>query len=186
MSLEHFRIHYPILATIVFEVSIVVAHLIAPDSYDWRRNTISDLGAQGYERNGIMRTGFLAFGVILAVGCVISGPDWRRVPILLYGSCVALAGVFCTKPFSGAAAYSVTHASLHSAFAQAAGVLFSVGLVLHIVFASTARERFIHAAFLVGVIGLSAAFGSSGAYPGVMQRLLYLLSFIWLVRWYRP
>jgi len=53
--------NYNIISTTFFVLAIVVAHIFSTNNYDWTKNTISDLGSQGYDRKLIMQFGFLAF-----------------------------------------------------------------------------------------------------------------------------
>jgi len=46
-----------------------------------------------------MQIGFLSFGLTLGTGIILNKLAWRTVPILVYGLCVALIGIFCTKSF---------------------------------------------------------------------------------------
>ncbi|MBK8110436.1 MAG: DUF998 domain-containing protein [Saprospiraceae bacterium] len=71
----------------------------ANHGYEWTKNTISDLGAQGYDRKLIMQVGFLAFGLTLIAGVLLKGLTWRTMPILMYGLCVGLTGVFVLSHF---------------------------------------------------------------------------------------
>ena len=178
--------YYNIISTVLFVLFIIVAHIFSKDNYDWTKNTISDLGAQGYDRKLIMQIGFLSFGLTLAIGIFLSGLSLRTSPILVYGLCVALTGVFCTKPFLDLDTYSTTQSTLHSTFAQIAGVAFSVGILTQLYFTTVNDTKLIHAIFFVLVIGLSATFGLAKHYQGIAQRLLYLTSFIWLVKYYKP
>ena len=132
-----------------------------------------------------MQVGFLAFGVVLVVGLLLNGLAWRKAPILIYGLCVALTGIFCTQPFFEVDGYSSVESSLHSAFAQIAGVSFSIGILVQVFFESNPRLKLIHLAFFVSVIGLSAAFGLLSNHQGILQRLLYLVSFAWLILCYK-
>ena len=165
---------------------IILAHVFSTGNYDWTKNTISDLGGQAYNRKLIMQIGFLAFGITLAIGIFLSGITWRTTPILIYGLCVALTGIFCTKPFDGIDTYSLTQSTLHSVFAQIAGVTFSVGILTQLFFTPDNTTKYIHVTFFVLVIGLSATFGLLKNYQGIAQRLLYLTSFIWLIKYYKP
>ena len=178
--------NYNIISPLLFVVFILVAHVFSTDNYDWTKNTISDLGAQGYEKKLIMQIGFLAFGLTLSIGLFLNGLTWRTTPILIYGLCVALTGIFCTKPFVDLDTYSTTQSTLHSTFAQIAGVTFSVGILTQIFFTTDNNLKYIHISFFILVIGLSATFGLLKNYQGIAQRLLYLTSFIWLVKYYKP
>jgi hypothetical protein len=99
---------------------------------------------------------------------------------------VGLTGFFCTKPFWETPTFSVTQANIHSALAQTAGICFTFGILLQLFFASNNQEKYIHFVFFGLVIGCSASFGLVKDYQGVFQRLLYLVSFIWLVKFYKP
>jgi hypothetical membrane protein len=127
--MEFLKSNYNIISTTLFVVFIIVAHTFSEDNYDWTKNTISDLGAQGYERKLIMQIGFLAFGLTLAIGIFLNRLSWQTSPILVYGLCVALTGIFCTKPFFDLDTYSTSQSTLHSTFAQIAGVTFSIDVL---------------------------------------------------------
>ncbi len=178
---------------------IVVAHIVAyasvPALYDWRRNTISDLAAQQYAHNWIMRTGLIAFGGILIVGIINKSLHkiavwYVDLPILLYAASVLLAGVFSIKPFFPVEAYSQTHDSLHSFFATLTGISISVGIFCHAFpFSGKARSSIIvDFAFLMAVIALSASFGLAESslpdYVGVIQRAMWLVGLTWLALFY--
>jgi hypothetical membrane protein len=184
--MELLKSNYAIISVSLFAVLILVAHIFSTDQYDWMKNTISDLGAQGYGGKLIMQIGFLSFGLILSVGLLLNGLSWRTTPILIYGLCVALTGIFCTKPFFDVDSYSTTQSTLHSTFAQIAGVAFSIGMLAQLVFASDKQAKIIHLAFFVLVIALSVAFGVLKNNQGIAQRLLYLVSFIWLIKYFKP
>lgn len=178
--------HYNSLATTLFVLFILAAHVFSTNTYDWTKNTISDLGAQGYDRKLIMQLGFLVFGLILTAGILLKGLTWRTTPILIYGLSVSLTGVFCTKPFSGFHNYSETQSAIHSALAQLAGVTFTIGIIVQLPYSVDKREKWIHVVFFILVLGLSASFGLSESYQGVIQRLLYVTSFVWLIKFYKP
>lgn len=184
--MDFFKNNYNIIATILFVIVIVIAHIFSTNSYEWTKNTISDLGAQGYNRKLIMQVGFLAFGLTLALGIIISGLTWRTVLIFIYGLSVGLTGVFCTKPFFNFTNYSELQSSIHSILAQIAGITFTLGILVHLFYSTEKSEKWIHFVFFMLVIGLSASFGLIKNYQGIAQRLLYLTSFFWLIKCYKP
>ena len=162
-----------------------------PAEYHWLQHTISDLAAQGLQHQRIMQLGFIGFGLLLNIGIIskliatneIFYPD---VLIMLYGLSVLLSGFFSAAPFLEGVSYSIKQAKLHSIFAQAAGVFFSAGILFYLLFSSDPQEKIIHTIFLILVIGTSMAFGleENGVIHlgrGLIQRILYLVSFIWLL-----
>jgi len=185
-KIELFKTHYNIIATILFALLIVVAHVFSTDNYDWTKNTISDLGSQGYQGRLIMQIGFLVFGLVLSTGILMNGVSLRSTPILLYGLCVALTGIFCTKPFLDINIYSATQSTLHSFFAQIAGVAFCIGIITQLFYTTVTIFKYIHFTFFILVISLSALFGLFKNYQGITQRILYLTSLFWLIKYYKP
>ncbi|MBX7242612.1 MAG: DUF998 domain-containing protein [Bacteroidia bacterium] len=183
--MEYLKLHYNSLATVIFVFIIVIAHIVSPDFYDFTQNTISDLGAQAYDRKAIMQTGFLIFGMIVVSGIFLNGFSLRTLPVLIYALSVAMTGIFCTKPFFSGVSFSETHASVHAFFAQLAGVAFSTGILVQVFYEAERSLKTIHFVFFLLVIGLSASFGLLQNYQGIAQRLLYFVSFIWFVRFYK-
>jgi hypothetical membrane protein len=178
--------HYNTVSTILFIVWILIAHLFSADQYDWKKNTISDLGAQGYDRKLIMQVGFLAFGLSLSIGILLNDLTWRTSPILVYAFSVALTGIFCTKPFTDMSpSYSTLQANLHSIFAQIAGIAFSIGILMQILYENNAKTKMIHGLFILLVVLFSVLFKSFSEIGGIFQRLLYTTSFIWLIKYYK-
>lgn len=184
--MDFLKSNYNIISTALFVLAIVVAHIFSTNNYDWTKNTISDLGSQGYERKLIMQFGFLAFGLILSAGIVANGLTWRTAPILIYGLCVGMTGIFCTKPFFTLDHYSVSETTIHSALAQIAGATFTLGILLQLFYSAHKSEKCMHFVFFILVVGLSTSFGLVKSYQGITQRLLYLTSFIWLIKFYKP
>lgn len=129
------------------------------NNYDWTRNTISDLGSQDYDGKLIMQFGFLAFGLTLTAVILLNSLTWRTTPILIYGLCVGLTGIFCTKPFFNFDNYSASQATIHSALAQIAGVTFTLGILLQLFYSADKSEKWLHFIFFILVVGLSASFG---------------------------
>ncbi|MEZ5174202.1 MAG: DUF998 domain-containing protein [Bacteroidia bacterium] len=183
--MDYFKNNYPIISTALFVMSILLAHSFSVSSYEWTRNTISDLGSQGYDRKWIMQAGFIAFGITIVTGILMNGLTWRTSPVLIYGLCVGLTGVFCTKPFLNIEVYSQSQAAIHSALAQIAGIAFTLGILIQLFYSTNKSEKWIHFMFFILVIGFSASFGLLKNYQGIAQRLLYLTSFIWLIKFFR-
>jgi hypothetical membrane protein len=174
----------------LFITTIVIAHLVAPASYSFTQNTVSDLGAQGYAKAGIMRFGFFSFGLIICAAMAASIqrrkdyliPD---IALFFYGLGIFLVGTFSTTPFEPGISYSEREASLHSFFATAAGLMISLSMVSHI-FADTGNKRkLFHTLAAVFVIGMSALFGlaESGNIPmgkGLVQKTMYIGGLGWI------
>lgn len=184
MKLIFFSVFY-------FVAIIIIAHFFAPPEYHWSQHTISDLAAQGLQYQWIMQAGFIGFGLLLNIGFITKFIAAKKIfypdlLIMLYGLAVLLSGFFSAAPFLDGVAYSVQEDKLHSIFSQAAGVFFSIGILAYLLLASTPQEKRIHALFFILVIGISMVFGleENGVFHlgrGLIQRTLYLVSFVWLL-----
>lgn len=184
--MEFFKNHYNLFAVEFFILAIVVADIFSTCNYNWTRNTISDLGSQGYPYRLIMQIGFLTFGFTLAFGIISSGLTWPKFPILIYAIGVALTGIFSTRPFFASDHYSLSESNIHSFLAQVAGVAFTVGILFQLYFSPSQKEKWINLIFLILVLGFSISFGLFKNHQGLAQRLLYFTSFIWLVKLFKP
>lgn len=165
--------------------TLVGAHLLAPDSYSLVANTLSELGAQKYEYAWLARAGFIGFGVLLAwhfSGDLVHVQRFwaQAMLLLLYGSSVALTGMFSAGPFETGVTFSEPEAFLHSIFATMAGVCLSGAILISAWRAGTPRDRWKHIGVLAFVTVASALFGAFPEYQGVSQRLLWIGGLGWL------
>jgi hypothetical membrane protein len=172
-------------------VIIVIAHFFPPPGYVWTRNTISDLASQGHAYKWIMQAGMIGFGILitLAIGFTV----WRmkrmsiHLPfIALYGFAILLSGIFCDAPIDPSIPYSISDARLHSLFATVAGLSLSMAILCCMFNPYTRHEKLMNLFFLIVTMILSASFGLAennliGIGQGIIQRLLYLGGFGWLV-----
>jgi hypothetical protein len=69
--------------------------------------------------------------------------------------------------------------------AQIAGIAFTIGILVQQFYSTNKSEKWIHFGFFILIIALSASFGLLKNYQGIIQRLLYLISFIWLIRYFK-
>ncbi len=178
--------HATVRAAIAWLVAtLVVAHLLAPGSYSFIANTLSELGAQGYPYAWVTRAGFIGFGVLIAwhySGDLVHVKRFwaQAVLLLLYGSSVTLTGAFSAAPFEDAVSFSEPEAFLHSLFATMAGVSLAGAILISAWRADTLRDRWKHIGVLAFVTLASALFGAFPEYHGVSQRLLWVGGWGWL------
>lgn len=168
---------------------IIIAHFFTNSPYDWKSNTVSELAAQNYQYRWIMKIGFILFGGILAAGIINkilsgNGKLITELPILVYGLAILVSGLYSTKPIVSGTEYSELESQIHSYSAQIAGMAFSTGLLIHGITASNTNLKIIHFATFIFVVGLSALFGLMNSNVGIIQRIMYLGSFVWLTIFY--
>jgi len=168
---------------------IIIAHFFTTNPYDWRANTISELASQNYQYRWIMKIGFILFGGILIVGIINklingNGKLLIELPFLIYGLAILISGLYSTKPIVEGIEYSELESKIHSYSAQIAGMAFSIGLLIYGFTETNKNLKIIHFSTFVFVIGFSALFGILDSNVGVIQRVMYLGSFVWLTLFY--
>lgn len=179
------------LSVFYFVAVIIIAHFFVPSEYIWTQNTVSELAAQGLPNQWIMQAGFIGFGLLLNLGFIQKFKTAKKIFsadifIMLYGLAILVTGFFSTMPFIDGMSYSERESFLHSLFAQIAGVSFTIGIFYRFIIAPSAKEKAFHATFFLLVMGTSLGFGlaENGAITlgqGIIQRTMYLVSFIWLI-----
>ena len=173
----------------LFVAIIILAHFFTTNPYDWRANTISELASQNYQYRWVMKIGFILFGGILTIGIANkltngNGSLLNELPILIYGLAILVSGLYSTKPILVGMEYSEFESQIHSYSAQIAGMAFSIGLLIHGFTETNPNLKIIHFATFIFVVGLSALFGLMNSNVGIIQRIMYLGSFVWLVFFY--
>jgi len=173
-------------AVVTILIALTVAHFLADDSYQWQVNSISQLGAQTYDKAWIIHFGFIAFGIIvLLTGTSRIRMDvrywFRETPIMIYGFAILLSGIFSAEPFMAGVAYSTQEAQLHGLFATVAGFALTTAILMFTFTDVPNSRKIVHFIALVLVTGFSLLFGVLPNVAGIMQRLLWVAGFSWLL-----
>lgn len=180
---------YNWISVLIFIMTIVIAHFFVTNPYEWQNNTISELASQNYKHRWIMKSGFIFFGGILSTGIIaktLINKKFKFAELLMfiYGIAILISGIYSTKPFIENIEYSVLEANIHSISATIAGFSFSIGIFIFAYQENNKKLKIIHSLFFVFVIGCSIAFGLLNNKIGVIQRIMYLGSFTWLLFFY--
>ncbi len=169
--------------------SVVAGHVLAPDSYSWKRNTISELAAQRYDNAWVVRSGFVSFGSLVSVAAArdlaTGRKQWAQaLPVAMYGAAIAMTAAYSAAPFEPEVPFSKAEANRHSLFATAAGISLSTAMAGHIVLERDHKKRRRHVAGLAVVTLSSIMFMQQPKSQGVWQRTMWLGGLGWLARAY--
>ena len=180
---------YNCLSVLVFVITILIAHFFVANPYEWQNNTISELASQNYKYRWIMKSGFIFFGGILSTGIISKALinkefKFAELFMFIYGIAILISGIYSTKPFIENIEYSVLESNIHSISATIAGFSFSIGICMFAYQERNKKLKIIHSLFFIFVISCSIAFGLLDARIGVVQRIMYLGSFTWLLFFY--
>jgi len=169
-------------ACIQFLLVMFVLPLFSFPGYSVIKNTVCDLGAQSSPHAWVMNLAFIC----LAICCVIAGWSYfegfvlHRVVLLILGISLVLIAFFNQAPCTEVR-YNIQEAGLHSYFAFT-GVISYVMLTLATSFVvDTHHERLLAITTGLSAIILSVLTTESDQQAGIWQRLLFIISFGWMI-----
>ncbi|MDH3227457.1 MAG: DUF998 domain-containing protein [Thermoleophilia bacterium] len=175
---------YVLLLLVMF-----VLPFFSVDEYSIREHTLSELGAQGAPHAWAMN---LVFG---ALGLASVADGWPRLPglwfhrlaLLLFGLALVFVAIFQHAPIPADAPVSAREDEWHSNFSGLVGMSF-VAFAVASAFGSSGRGRSLGPAAGAFAMAMSFLIFSVPDYAGVWQRLMFGVSFAWLILvfWARP
>ncbi len=168
---------------LLFSAAVLAGPWYTVDGYSVVRNVVSELGAQHTPNNLIMVSGFLALGI----GLVADGlRNFQRmaIPFMAFGAFMGLAGFFAHKPLDPNVPFTEAAHAAHSVLASLAGISVTVGLIWYGVRAGRSWRRTASLALAVLCVALPLAMLAFPGYQGLIQRVMYLLIFAWLWKFF--
>jgi hypothetical protein len=149
------------IAIMFFVILIVVVHLFSPAEYNWKINTISDLGAQQYNNAWLMRIGFIGFGTLMCISVLFSFSqsemkNYSDLLIVIYALCILFSRICSTAPFLETESFSIQEDKLHSLFAQTTGIAFSIAILRYLLVYSSPEQKLINLVFFILIMGFPA------------------------------
>ena len=173
------------VATGALSLSCGVAHLVAPASYSWQKHTISQLGAQHYNKAGLMNSGFVLHGTLLTLTSandLMKGNGHWSVNscMLLYGMSTGMLGMVHTVPFTENTPYSPRESHWHGILAVSAGTALTGAMLSSLITEKNKKKIPLHIAAL-SVAGLSSALiFTDERNKGIWERTLLLSGMCWM------
>lgn len=180
---------WKLIAVCFISFIILIAGFLTPNTYSWTKNTVSQLAAQKYQNRWIMRLGFIGFGILLVINYVVDLQNalifwYYTLPLSIYGICISITGIFCSKPFEENKQFSKREEKMHSIFAQLAGFSLSMAIVIHFLTAidlDTLIAAIFHLITLIFVVGMSLMIARYEKNRGLIQRIMWAGTFLWLL-----
>lgn len=147
------------------------------------KNTTSQLGAQNTPNAWIMNITFC----LLGIACILEGWThlkhyyFHKILLSVFAVGLILTAIFQHAPISEGIPYSVLEDKMHSLFATIVGFSFTLFAFSAAFIEKNNINRVI--ALLAGLIatGLSFLMFNVIDYTGLWQRLMFIISFAWLV-----
>ncbi len=167
------------IGIIIFGLAIITGPLYTVENYHFLSDTISELGAQNTRNNFIAIIGFISFGLGIVIDW-IRHPSTFRIPFLLFGAGMLLAGIFPHKPIDPTTDFSATVDSLHSLLATLSGIAITVGFLQFTLFPPPKAPRLLSGYMASLCFFVPIAMFSFPEYAGILQRCMYAHVFVWL------
>ena len=179
---------YTALGVFIIVSAIVFGPLFAHPGFDWVAHTTSQQAGQMVQGAWLMRLGFVAFGLGVLLDAL---PDLRRGQyenglFVFFGVSMVLVAVFSHKPLDPTLFYDVTDDLLHSVFATLMGFAYGIGVAWRMVRMRQKLDIVFSAIAAMSSIILPLAMWQLPEIAGLLQRLMFFISFVWLVLYLPP
>jgi len=177
------KINLLLIAYIIMLPIVFILPFYSFNSYSILRNTTSHLAAQNTPNAWIMNLVFIFLGAAtIVVGWERLKKFWiHKIILTCFGSALILTAVFQHAPIEHNIPFNIKEDELHSLFANICGWSF-VSFAISAAFVETSSKRKI-LAVVAGVISLtlSILMFTFSDYMGIWQRLIFIISFAWLL-----
>lgn len=168
-------------------MALLIAPVLMPESYDWIVHTTSESGAQGIEGAWLARSGFVLYGIAVLLLVAIK-KDWNpsaRFIHTIFGFSMIGNAVFSSRPWLAELPYDVLEDTLHSWMSGLVGTAFTVG-VLGVFLQRRKTDWFSRSvdsiAILTSIIITLIMFGDGEGFAGLVQRIMFSVSYLWYAK----
>lgn len=167
-----------------FIAAAVLGPLVSHPDYASVTHTVSQLAGQNMPNAWIMRTGFVAFGAATVLAALLRLPAQPAVSValVLFGLAMVAAAVWSNLPIDPGLGGSAAEDRRHSIAASAMGVAFAAACVARFWTPGPNRLDPFNLLALACSVGLPMLMLGSPAIAGAAQRLMFLISFVWILR----
>ncbi|MDZ7627712.1 MAG: DUF998 domain-containing protein [Parvularculaceae bacterium] len=172
-----------------FMLAAFIGPFMSHPAYSSVSHSVSELAGQNMPNAWIMRTGFVAFGgatMIAALSRLRADPAVSST-LCVFGAAMIAAAVWSHLPIAAAGGGERMENDLHSVAASVMGVAFASACAARLWTQRThhraqAQIDWLSAAGLVIAIGVPLLMLQFPAVAGVLQRGMFLFSFVWVFR----
>ena len=177
------RIRFILIAYFLMIPVIFILPFYSLESYSILNNTTSHLAAQNTPNSWIMNVVFCYLGV----ATIIEGWEYlknywsQKIIITVFGLTMIFTAVFQHAPIEPNIPFSVREDELHSLFATLCGWSFVTFAVSSAYIEITKSHKVFAVAARVIALLLSILMFSITDLMGIWQRMIFMLSFAWLI-----
>ena len=170
-------------AYILMLLTMFILPLFSVTGYSLIRNTLSDLGAQSAPNAWIMNSVFVS----LAAGSVIAGWEYfegfmlQRIILVQLGISLILMAFFNHAPVIPDVKFNIREDGWHAYFECTAIFSFIILCLTTSFIVERPHKRLLARTTGISVIFLSFLMSETGQLAGVWQRLMFIISFGWMI-----
>ena len=169
---------YSVLLLVMF-----ILPFFSASGYHILSHTTSQLGAQNTPNSWVMNFTFAGLGSACIYEALkhLKREKLHLVLLILFGVGLILSGIFKHAPIDSKLMFSKKEDNLHSLASSLVGMSFTTFAFLSIIIIKTKRDKMM--AITVGVLVsiLSFLIFNLPEYAGAFQRIMFILSFSWLL-----
>lgn len=171
------------IAYILMLLLMFVLPLFSVQGYSIIRNTICELGAQFSPFAWIINLAFilLALSSLIAGWAYFEGCTLHRILLLLFGISLTLTAFFNHAPVNSESTYNLKEAGFNAYFACSAVFSFIILSIATVFIVEREHQRFMAIAAGLSGIVLSVLISEMDQLAGVWERLLFIISFGWMI-----
>jgi len=176
-------IRFILPVSIVMFLAIFILPFYSAKGYSIIKYTTSQLGAQNSPNAWIMNTVFILLGIscILESWFHLKGYWVHKTLLTIFGSGLILVAFFQHAPIVDGTPYSHLEDTMHSIFSTVVGTSFTVFAFSAAYIEKTNRRRALALGVGLVAIVLSMLMFSVVDFAGLWQRIMFIISFIWLI-----
>ena len=177
------EIRFILAVSIVMFLAIFILPFYSAEGYSILKHTTSHLGSQNSPNAWIMNTVFLLLGIscILESWFHLKGYWVHKTLLTIFGTGLILVALFQHAPIVESAPYNLLEDAIHSIFATIVGASFSLLAFSAAYIEKTNRRRVLALGVGLVAIVLSMLMFSVADLAGFWQRIMFIISFIWLI-----
>lgn len=171
----------------VCAVAILFGPFFSPDEFSWLRQTTSEQAGQYMPGAWIMRAGFVSYGLGVFLASVL---DWRRrrtarIATAFFGAGLIATAIWSNAPVIEGAPRDMHEDALHSVFSGVVGFAFAAACLARLFSPSRGQSDLLAWAGLAIAVFIPLAMGVLDDVRGLLQRAMFVFSFIFMLREFR-
>jgi hypothetical protein len=173
-----------LIGVVAFISAATLGPLVSHPDYSSLAHTTSELAGQGMPNAWIMQSGFAAFGLCTALAATIRLRDrpYTTAPLIVFGMAMMAAAIWSNAPIDRAVAHSIREDAFHSIAASLMGVAFAAASSARLWMNGFAFKDWLSWLSLAASVGLPLAMIALPDIDGGLQRVMFAISFCWIVR----